>query len=158
MRAASQICVVSGCGCRARTVTVGSLVRGSSRQCGRTRTGWSGWWPYLRVCDALSPPVPEDTWVGRAVAPALLLLPQLPQQLPPPYGACRSGSVFVVYPSSLRVVQLGVGLTMMQGQNNWKANVINSGRTDWDWQDWQGAARGPGQSAPRKGRRRNTDH
>ena len=79
----------------------------------------------LRVFHALSPPVPEDTWVGRAVAPALLLLPQLPQQLPPPYGACRSGSVFVVYTSSLRVVQLGVGLTMM---HNARPKQLDIGR------------------------------
>ena len=43
----------------------------------------------LRVGVALSPPVPEDTWGGRAVAPPLLLLS-------PPYGtygAFRSGTL-----------------------------------------------------------------
>ena len=40
-------------------------------------------------------------------------------------------SVFLVYPSSLRVFQLDVGLTIQmmqgpQGQNNWKANANNS--------------------------------
>ena len=76
----------------------------------------SGWWPPCGF-STLSPPRSLRTrgLVEQSLPRcwALLLLPQLPQQLPPPYGACRSGSVFVVYPSSLRVVQLGVGLTMM---------------------------------------------
>ena len=76
-------------------------------------------------------------------------------------------SVFLVYPYSLRVFQLDVGLTIQmmqgpQGQNNWKANANNSGFQEGGTgtaRERPGTARGAGQSSRssrRKWRRRNT--